>query len=508
MTYYYIKSLYVIFVLLINISEIHLDDNIIIIPLIKKDNTYLKDLKNITEIVQFIFSEPPIAELNIGTKGQKSHIIIRPDGSNIYFTSYEHNMSISDQTTKIIKNKYPNINYFNEKLSESIEFNEIQSKSYFFNNFKEWRTVSDIFENIKLNFTLATSIQFEESGALGLQLEEKTSVIQFTPSFLYQLKKQEKINNYKWFIYYGEENYKDYLVLGCSPHEFIIPDTEKKIFPNLDYDNDYYNIPDIPFTTKCQMEIEFDEVYITSNLTDLRKNETFSYKRGFLKVNIGFIIGTFDYEYYLKNDYFKDYLYNKKCHCETFKQRADYLTQDYSYIYCDDSLYKEIKESFKPLVFKKVLLNENFILSFNDLFIKKNGYLIFLVIFPDNYNIKWELGTPFLSKYQFVYDFDNKQIGYYHDRFRKEKKDDDNDDDNGNNNNNNNNSDEIYNEDNNNKFWAYFGYIFLIVILAVLLVVLGFFLGRKVYNIRKKRANELNDDDYEYKESENNIINK
>ena len=140
--------------------------------------------------------------------------------------------------------------------------------------------------------------------------------------------------------------------------------------------------------------------------------------------------------------------------------------------------------------------SEYFILTFNDLFVRKNGYLFFLVIFTNNINLEWNLGTPFLRKYQFVYDYGNKLIGYYHDRYRKEEE-------------------ERY-EGNNidkkmkkSKYLVYFRYILLITILSGILVGLGFFLGKKFYHIRKKRANELNDDDYEYKESGNkNTINE
>ena len=144
------------------------------------------------------------------------------------------------------------------------------------------------------------------------------------------------------------------------------------------------------------------------------------------------------------------------------------------------------------MIFKKVDLSENFVLNFHDLFLKINGYLSFLVVFRNDLysNTKWILGTPFLRKYQFVYDFGNKQIGYYHDKFRKEIYDENFDDE----------ENEINNNTNgrNNKFWIYFGYASLIIFLAFLLVVLGFLLGKKVYNIRKKRANEL-DDDKEHK---------
>ena len=46
------------------------------------------------------------------------------------------------------------------------------------------------------------------------------------------------INDYKWFIYFGQNNEKDYLVIGSSPDEFICPDTGKKIYQNIDMDKE------------------------------------------------------------------------------------------------------------------------------------------------------------------------------------------------------------------------------------------------------------------------------
>ena len=486
--------LFFFIILIINISIIISNSNIVVFPLIKKHNSYLTNINNITDIMENIFIELPIAELNIGS--QKVDIIISPEQYNIYFTSNEH-MSVIEEEMKVIKRKYQNIKYFDNKKSKSIIYNQTTSNSLFYNNFKIWQTVTDNLDEIKIDFVLASSIQFEEPGRLGLQLQEKIKTNYFTPSFLIQLKKAGKINNYKWFIYYGKKNEKDYLVLGCSPHEFVIPDTGKKIFQNLNLDEDFHNINDQLFLDRRKMEIKFDDIYLTLNISNLEKdksfNETYN-KFGSLNTNIGCIIGTYEYRLYLEKIFLKDYLDKNKCHNETFKQRADSITQTFYYFYCDDSLYGEIKNSFKPLVFKNVELLENFILNFNDLFLKINGYLTFLVIFKNDLysNSQWILGTPFLRKYQFVYDFGNKLIGYYHDKFRKDFYDEE----------------EIpinNNNGKNNKFWIYFGYISLIVILALLLVILGFLLGKKVYNIRKKRANELDDDNYEYKG--NKIIN-
>ena len=505
-----IKIIFLCIEIFLKISIISTTNNkILILPLIKKDDSYLSKSKNMTEVIQFIFSEQLIAELNIGTPEQKSHIFIRADESNIYLTQKNHNSSVYDEITKTVYSKYKNINYFNNEETNTIEYNETFKRTFFFNNFKEWKISNDylnIISNknkIKLDFVLVSFILYEDPGCLGLLPEEKTSVNQFTLSFLYQLKQNNIIENYKWFIYYGEKNKKDYLILGCSPHEFIIPDTGKYIFPNLDYDKDYNNINDEIFVDRPKREIIFDDIFITSNISTLEKDDSFKFynKNGFLKVDLGVIIGSYEYHNYIKDFFFKDYLYNKKCFNATFKQRLDFLTQTFYHYYCEDSLYNDIKTSFKPLVFKKVELSEFFILTFNDLFIRTNGYLIFLVVFTNNYKLEWDLGAPFLRKYQFVYDYGNKQIGYYHDRYRKEKEEERYEGD-----------DETDKDKNKKKYkyLIYVGYILLIIILSSLLIGLGFLLGKKIYKIRKKRANELSDDDYEYKESgdNNNTINE
>ena len=99
----------------------------------------------------------------------------------------------------------------------------------------------------------------------------------------------------------------------------------------------------------------------------------------------------------------------------------------------------------------------------------------------------WELGTPFLRKFQFVFNEDLKTIGFY-------KLYDGN----------NNNKIPEGNEGNNsNDIWKILLIVFLSLIFAGLLIFLGMFLQRKVCNQNRiKRANELKDN-FEYI-SENN----
>ena len=476
------------------------NEDVIILPLIKANISYFEKLKNISEIMNYIFYDPPIVEFSIGNPEQKCNAIIKPDDYIIYLTSYNHNYTENDDTSKLFKFKYSNNNYFNDLNSMSIEYNETKSNLYYACNFKKYKIAYDnfkftnnTFKENKLNFVLASSILYDEPGSIGLQIKNETSFLGFTQSFLFQLKNNTYINNYKWFIYYGKNELPGFLVIGASPQNFSHPITGESILPsNFDFDKDYFNIYDIIYNGNCKMRIKFEQIYSTSNINKLDKDGEFEEKElnkiSYLKVDIGVIIGTSNYENYLKNNYFKDYLQNNKCFIQNIKLRRDILSLSYRYFYCQDNLYKEMKKSFKSLVFKQVELSENFILTFNDLFLIKNGYIIFLVVFHSFENHFWELGNIFLRKYQFVFDFGIRQIGYYLDRNRKEEIIDEK------------NIDDKKNRG-NHKVLKYIGFIFLIIVIVCFLIFLGFILGKKIYNVRKRRANELVDN-YEYKGEE------
>ena len=59
-------------------------------------------------------------------------------------------------------------------------------------------------------------------------------------------------------------------------------------------------------------------------------------------------------------------------------------------------------------------LNFTFILTYEDLFKEINGYYFLLMSFNKFQEFKeWGLGKPFLKKYQLVFNFEKKLIGFY-----------------------------------------------------------------------------------------------
>ena len=446
------------------------------------------ETNNVNDTIKFIYSSPLITELGIGSPSQKVNFIIRPTENSVYFTSTVHNTSKNDETTKIDLNKYGQLNNFNENKSTTFSYEKTPYiDSYFYCNFNKASLLKDYLrfnnDKIELNtsFILGYSLQYDEPGAIGLQIAEETRPLVYTTSLLYTLKYNKIIDNYKWFIYFDKKQKNDYLVIGCEPYEFINPSTSELLYKNFDIENDYFTINDEIFRSKQSMQIKFDNIY------NKNTNYVEIYKDGQLYYNMGINVGTVNYQKYIENNYLKTYIDNKQCFKEFFTQRANYIHEDYYYYYCVKSIYNDLKNSFNTIYFRSSSLNEDFELNFNDLFIQHNDYIIFLIAFSNHQHFYWDLGTPFTKKYQFAFDFDAKKIMYY-----KVKNDDD------------------YNQNSwfSNFLSSLFTKIVIILICVSILIVIGIFLGKKLYGLkRKQRANEL-DEDFEYKEKIDNGGNK
>ena len=155
---------------------------------------------------------------------------------------------------------------------------------------------------------------------------------------------------------------------------------------------------------------------------------------------------------------------------------------------CDKKKMKDYIKQFPTLYFSNIDYNYIFEMTYQDLFFNINNYYYFMIIFPNNQSGKgldenWYIGLPFLKQYQFVFNFDSKSIDLYKFKnFEESPKNDDNDD-----------KDNIFLD---KTFWM----IFLQVIIIILLIVASIYLGMYLNRQRKKRANELKDDDYEYME--------
>ena len=164
--------------------------------------------------------------------------------------------------------------------------------------------------------------------------------------------------------------------------------------------------------------------------------------------------------------------------------------------FTDKDEFKEYYEKFPKLNFFVYDYNYNFELTKEDLFVKVNHEYYFLIIFKksvfDHSDLAfWNLGLPFLKKYEFVHNYEEQNIGFYIPYQEPEEDDDD---------------EKIpekppkeaekkeEKKDSNGNTKSYVWIIVGVVIIVIILVVGAFCVAKNMYGKRKGKANELEDD--------------
>lgn len=318
---------------------------------------------------------------------------------------------------------------------------------------------------IKTNFIMATDINDEYSGGIGLRINESKIDEFYEYNFLKQLKNNNLINNYYFTFKYSDNNSGN-LIIGDLPEKYDSEHYDENNF------RDTYIEADQGADSVWNMK--FDLIYTQYNnntgLTEIKNSI------GYFRTCMGVILGTEIYRKELLETFMKEEINKKNC----FEEERLYY---YTY-YCKSNV--DITK-LKNLYFYNENLHFSFEFTWEDLFYKdeKTGNQYFLIIFDEEAKY-WLLGEPFLRKYQIIFNQDQKRVGIYvqNKETKEEKEKDDN------------NSLSFFKK---NKW-----YIILICILVVLLVSLIICLVAifKYLKKRKKMANEL-DDEYDYGINEN-----
>ena len=289
------------------------------------------------------------------------------------------------------------------------------------------------------------------------------------------------------------------LIIGGLPHEYM----DSKLYK----ENQFIEIKtNTPTNNNYPWSIYINEIYFENE-----KNQKISVEKdikGILLSNFGFIIGTSAYKKIIYEEYF-EYLFNENiCEIEKSKnlqnfnyQFKEFKTGVFEVFSCSKDIVfqkKYQKYIFPNLLFQQNDLNYTFFLDFNSLFLEIRNKYYFLVLFPENSETSletyWYIGLPFLKKYQFVYNYDSKTIGFYNSNIKEKIK-----------NKPNNNGEKMINT---NLSGYSIKRVVVEVIIIVILLLIAYTIGKKINEHRKNRANELKDDNYEYFGSDINSDNK
>ena len=482
-----IHNVYIyIIILIINLFEIN---SLIKIPL-KYYPYYKYDNSTPSSIMKGIIYTKLYASLELGTPKQTVEISLQ-FYSNDFFISDDPGYHFGLEPERFSKLKY-----FYKSSTHSlvtIEQKYLNGDNFFFADYDK-----DIFyfENLT-NKNITTEFEFYlphtlgkvDTGGLGLQLMPFASNTTSTPTpqrtFLKKLKNKNLIDDYFWSIFYDnkENNKQDqgFILIGNLPDELNIDlgyypkhyfkEKNKKLI-NADLSGETvlnkFKVDEI-CTYKSNNKDKIDTI-IFNNSNDLNIEIDF---------NSGGIEAPIILQNYLEENFFIEYISKEQCFFSSFN-----ITNLKYFFYCkkDEAVLSNIEKTFPIFKFRSNDFNYTFELSYKDLFIEENDYLFCLLIFDLNSNNNgWIMGKPFAKKYQFFFNPDKKSIIFYSL----------------------NNEGENENPNSNNNILIF---IILGGIIFILLIIIGIlvwkYLLREKY-LRKKRANEL-DDDYEYTQKKKN----
>ena len=314
-------------------------------------------------------------------------------------------------------------------------------------------------------------------------------------NFIEQLKKKKIISKYIWTLDYNSLT-KGNIIIGTEPHFY-----DTKYYHSYQYKTIYSKINN----NKYSWAFNFDKIKLNESDIELKDTNVE------LLINYGLIIGTEEYKEKVDNLFFNKLIDEDICFKEVVKLNISEINNEYFVYYCNKLKFKGIYNNFS--LDKKLPIN-----SFNDILLYQNGFeyifkmdknmlfenlnqrAYFLIIFEkNNKNKVWKLGEPFLSKYKYVFNQEQKTIGFYN-PLLKENINSDID---------NKNKDNEGKDKNNNNISIIFIYLIIIMILIICILIIIYIL-KKIFEKKKVRANELVDN-YEYipntKEGNNSEIN-
>ena len=363
-------------------------------------------------------------------------ILLHRTSNNPFF----HNKSTSYK--ELIEND-PNCNL---QVSNSFTINEIlHLKNKFYDNLDDFILSKDEqdhefviifskilprtnYQNDGLKYTSSNSV------SIGLLIDvnyNKDHGI-YNP-FLNEIQEKGFINNKTHFFYFFEKygkkfNYKSIinsknspyynglLVFGKLPHE-LLPDVYD--INNLSYTDPFFITYEYSDTKEIEWGVEFDQVYLQYNDN---KTDEFNVYRGIFDLNVEYILPPYQFYDTIK-DFFEPLFDDEICFEEEKVRNFNKDGHIYKMVYCKyDEFKKDYLETFPKLVFKLKDFNETFEFTYKDLFMpvynnKYYLYLLFLRRISGKHDMSdpptWYLGRMFMNKYQFVFDGDNKKVGYY-----------------------------------------------------------------------------------------------
>ena len=407
-------------------------------PLLKDNPSFSKE-DTPSDIINKLFYSNLYIKMNIGSENVEVKSYLSIDRHELMIAG----IGVKNHKYNQNKSESYKCSYCKEKEFTYGDYNRgiISTENFKINfNGAELRTIKN------MNFILGTSSIYMDppEGSIGLNLPKIESETNY--NLLKSLKLTNSTNSYIWYLNFTEKNSK--MIIDAFPH---------------DLDSITYNASNLKMVNSIKegssliWGLKFEKIYYENENNNIGSSEAK------IDFTINYIFAPNETGKFLENIFFEEYYKRNIC----FKKGINYNRQ--YFIYCLNSKDFDPKQ-FKNIYFQSSELDISFELNYNELFLYKDNYVYFLILFQNGNNF-WRFGEIFLKKYYLVFDNDDKSLGFYK---TIEK-----------------------NEDNNTKT-DYIQYILIgllvLIFAGVVAILIVVFLKKSK---KKKRANEL-DDNFEY----------
>ena len=416
---------------------------------------------NSQSFIEKYFYKNIILDFSIGENPQITNGIINKDLSCFELIE-EKNISFDKNSLKFFSpRKSTSVKLRKEVIKISYQPDEYMALGSDFFSFNEKNNMSFLFKHVKnedeINFDEIKNNNYIVKIGMILPSREMKC-----PQFFHDVKKVANLSKYIISFEFDENNNKGNLIFG----------DELFNYKNTKYFESQY----IGSYSSQNHQIYFNEakMILNSDNTNINisqgTNSIFDY-------NLGFIIGLDNYKKIIELHFFDDLLNKKICSYDN----VHFNNTNFIVYSCNEGNFESKIKSFPKLIFVSKNFEYNFELTYADLFTKINNKYYFLVIFKEKSEKNtWIFGQPFYKKYQFTINLDQNWVGFY-----------------------NPNKEKIIpqKQESSTSGMSKTSKVLLIVGLVILFIGISvgmFFLGRKLKNDRKRRANELTDDNYDY----------
>ena len=430
---------------------------------------------NSTHFLNEYYDKLLYTKIKIGEPPQEVNTIISFNDCNFKIGKAKRCVYISDylsQYNRNLSNTFNYTNYYTSQMSEFLGYKGCSAEDtiYAYTDLN----LSNFSKFSQIGFYLGSDANDSLCGVIGFRMDNFATFCRESNNIIKSFKSLDIISNYQWILNYTSEN-EGMLILGGNLSELITNFDERKLYST------YSSMGGASFPWMVKIsKIECGENNYTINFMEIN---------GEFDNDCSLIIGSHSYMNYVENNFFNKY----KNIC--FRNLINYGTNNYNYYVfeCDKQKFgKNDINNFTSLSFRFRNSENKFTFMGKDLFMETNYKFFFRIIFSFSWKDSWIFGKPFFKKFPTSIDYEKKIIYIYNNNeIEGNEVEPDN------------------NIDDKDKNLVSRKNIFLMILLIIVLVsifsVLFYFIGKNMNKLRKRKANEL-EDDYMYGDI-NNINN-